>query len=61
MKREVRVSNDFGSALTAHFEEQVDGALVERANRNYYLTDGGYDFMKFATESYMWIIEGIYP
>lgn len=59
MKREVTISNDFGSAITAKFQENTDGIVLEKDTHNYYVNS--HDFMKLATDSYDWIMEGRLP
>jgi hypothetical protein len=57
--RRVQITNDFGSVITAHFQEVDTDIVTERTNYNYYAN--AHDFMALATHTYDWIIRGVLP
>jgi hypothetical protein len=59
MRREVTVVNDFSAVMTAKFQENTDGVILEKDTYNY--DKSQHDFMKFAADSYQWLMEGILP
>lgn len=56
MTREVVITNEFGAALTAKFQENDNGVCTTKDTYNYY--DNVHDFMKLSTDSYDWIVRG---
>lgn len=58
-RREVTLTNHFGTALTAHFQVVTDDGSFENDTYNYY--ENPNDFMLLAAHARDWIIEGRLP